>query len=312
MKKILVTIKTSDEIKHKIINETDNVEIHFIDKNDLNKDIIKQYNAIIGNVNPELLENSNIEWLHLETAGIDKYTKIPDKIQLTNSKGAYSEAIAEYILGSILIMYKRFDQYIKNQKYHSWEYLGEIKQLKNSNICVIGLGDIGNTFALKAHLLGANVFGVKKTIYNKPEYIQKIYTTDNLEEILGKSDIVVLILPSTKDTRNLFDYKLLSKIKKDSLLINVGRGDTVVTEDLIKLLEEKHFGGVVLDVCNPEPLPINSKLWQFDNVLITPHISGNYSMEYSYNKVIDIAIENINNFSNSKQLINIVNKGEDY
>lgn len=312
MKKILVTVDLNSQQKNHFITNVNNATIDFINRKEVTEEILEKYDAVIGNINPRLLNKPIIKWLHLESAGADRFTKINSEIILTNSSGAYGEAIGEYLITAVFTLTKRFNQYIKTQINHNWNYLGKVRQIKDSVVTVVGLGNIGNTFSKKMHALGAKVYGVKRNIDHKPDYIEKLYTMDNMEEILKVSDIVVLILPSTPSTKNYFNYDKLKMINPDALLINVGRGDTVVTEDLIKLLEEGHFYGVCLDVVHPEPLPINSKLWQFDNVIITPHVSGNYSMDYTLKKVIDIAVVNINNFVNNQPLINVINKDEGY
>ena len=115
-------------------------------------------------------------------------------------------------------------------------------------------------------------------------------------------------MPGTDETFGLFDHDLLSKMKKDSVLINVGRGKIINTNDLIRCLDEGYFRGVYLDVVDPEPLPMNNKLWNYDRVLITPHISGGYNLSSTLDRVIDIVIDNLNNYADNKQLINTVDK----
>lgn len=312
MKKILFTIDVNEAEKNEFSNISNEVQIDFKAKKEVTKDLLKEYDALIGNIPFNLLEDTILDWVHLESAGADRYIKLNPSTILTNSSGAYGEAIAEYILAAVFTLYKKFDKYIKVQQLHSWEKLGNVKQVKNSKVCIIGLGDIGKTFAQKIHALGAEVYGVKRNIEEKYEYIKQLYTIDTMDDILSKSDIVVLALPSTGSTKHLFNYKKLKAINKNAILINVGRGDAIVTQDLIKILEEGYFDGVCLDVCDPEPLPINSKLWQFSNVIITPHVSGNYSMEYTYLKVLEIAKINIKNYIDGKPLINVINKTEGY
>lgn len=308
MLKVLVVIEVDDKVKKKMINECNNASLDFYDRKDVTPELLNNYDVLVGNLTPKLLKETNLKWIHLESAGAERYLDIDSNVILTNSTGAYGEAIAEYMLAGIFTFFKRFNEYIKVQPNHSWNYLGKVKRVYGSKVLVVGLGDIGNTFARKMKDLGCRVSGVKRTLNDAPEYIDNIYTFDNIDEVIGEYDIVALSLPHTKETDKIFDYNRIKKMKKDALLINVGRGKTVDTDDLIKALEEGHLLGACLDVVDPEPFPINSRLWQLDNVIITPHVSGNYSMDYTYERVIEIAIDNINRYSKGEELINLIDR----
>ena len=313
MKKILVVIDLKDDEKQMFLDACKDVSITFCNRKDVSENMLNEYDGVVGNLTPKLLKNkTNIKWVHLESAGAEQYLDIDSNIVITNSTGAYGEAMAEYMIAYIFAIYKRVNEYINAQKNRSWEYLGQVSRVANSKVLAVGLGDIGCTFGKKMNALGAKVYGVKRTVGKNPQYIEDIYTFEKIDEILGEMDIVALSLPSTKETYKFFDYDRLKKLKKGAVLINVGRGITVDTDALIKVLNEGHLLGVYLDVVDPEPLPINSKLWQFDNVLITPHVSGNYSMQYTFERVIQIAIDNINKYSKGIDLDNIVDREKGY
>lgn len=309
MLNILVLIEVDESLKQKMIDECKGVNLVFCNRKEVTLEKLNEFDVLIGNLTMKLLkEPNNLKWIHFETAGVEQFLDIDENIILTNSTGAYGEAIAEYMIAAVFTLYKRFHEYIDNKIYRSWEYLGKVKRVYGSNVLVVGLGDIGYSFARKMKALGCNVSGVKRTISEKPDYIDNIYTFDNIDEVIGDFDIVALSLPHTKDTNKIFDYNRIKKMKKDAVFINVGRGKTVDTDGLIKALEEDHLLGVCLDVVDPEPLLVNSKLWQFDNVIITPHVSGNYSMDYTLERVVEIAIDNINRYSKGEELINIVDR----
>lgn len=302
----LFSINCSDELKERVKNNTHDINIVFKSKKEI--DNLDGIDVVIGNVDKELLENSDVKWLQLESAGCEKYISLLDKMMITNTTGAYGEAISEYMLSGLLMFNTRMNQYLMKQQYHLWNNLGNHIGMSDLKILVVGLGDIGRAFASKAHALHAKVYGVKRNINVKYDYIEDIYTLDKLNDIIGDFDVVAISLPGTSETYHLFNYELLTKMKKDSVLINVGRGQIINTDDLIRCLDEGYFRGVYLDVVDPEPLPMNNKLWNFDNVMITPHVSGGYNLSSTLDRVIDIVINNLNNYVDNKQLNNIVDK----
>lgn len=254
----------------------------------------------------------NVKWIQLEMAGVDNYTEIDKEIILTNCSGAFGEIISEYMLSYLLLSSNNLLDYYKNQKEKTWTNIGRIKALSELSILSIGMGDIGSLFSKKAHLLGAKVSGLRRTRQEKEDYLDKLYTIEELDEAIKDYDVIAISLPATKDTYHLFDYARLMKMKKGSVLINVGRGSTIVSEDLIRAVNEKHFSSVFLDVFEVEPLPMNNPLWNLENVYITPHITGNYNADITVKKVLEIINTNLINYRDNKPLINIVDKSIGY
>ena len=118
---------------------------------------------------------------------------------------------------------------------------------------IVGLGDIGREFGWRMKALGCTVTGVKRTPGGCPDYVDRLVLMDQIEEELPNADIVALCLPSTPETRHFFDQRRLALTRRDCVLVNVGRGVTVETPALCALLDQGHFGGLVLDVVDPEP-----------------------------------------------------------
>lgn len=265
--------------------------------------------VIIGYFPPEKVELAkNVKWIQLESAGANKFKNIDENIILTNASGAFGEIISEYMLCFTLLSINKYLDYDKNQKDNQWLNLGHIKSLKEISILSIGMGDIGSSYAKKLYDLGANIAGVRRNKYEKPDYLEALYSFEELEEALPKYDIIALSLPETEETIHLLDYKKLKTMKEGSTIINVGRGSVFITEDLIKVIKENHFKDVFLDVFENEPLPMNNILWNLDNVHITPHITGNYNANITVDKIIDIIKTNLEHYKNNEELENIVDK----
>lgn len=305
MKALFLTPLT-EEKKQQFLN-TD-IQWTFKNKKDVTKDDFIDIDIVFGNPKPELLENTNVKWLQLDSAGANTYCNLPDTIQLTNASGAYGQGIAEHMLAYTLAVKKNVFAYETVAKNHNWTNLGSVPTINHLTVVSVGMGDIGSHYAKIMHTLGATVYGVRRTIHDTPSYIQKMYTFQDFSEILAQADIVALSLPETQETIHLFDYEMLHKIKKGAMIINVGRGSAIVSQDLIKVMQEKHLSAACLDVTEQEPLPRNSALWTCENVYITPHISGRFNAETTYDNVIDIMYTNLQHYLNNEPLEHVVNK----
>lgn len=306
MKAFCVTPVTDDR-KHLL--EKTGVEITFIEKQEVTPEVLQGAEIIFGNLSPQLINTiDSIRWVQLDSAGADSYKGLRDDITLTNCSGAYGEAISEHMLGYVLTVEKNLYAYHDRQKERSWESLGSVPVMRNLKVLCVGMGDIGSSFAQKMHLLGCTVYGVRRSVHDVPDYIETMYTMDNMNDILSECDIVALSLPQTSETIGMFDYQRLSMMKKDAVIINVGRGSAIVSTDLVRIMKEGHLKAACLDVTEHEPLPKNNPLWTCPGVYITPHISGRFNAEVTYDKVLDIFSTNLEHYLNHEPLEHIVDK----
>lgn len=282
------------------------------------KEVLESSHIIIGQPSlDQIAMAKNLEWIQFTFAGVESYLKIPDLLTnciLTNATGAFGESIAEYLLTMVLDLYKKMPLYRDQQKKERWEDLGQEGSLFGKRVLIVGAGDIGCSFAKLLHVFSTHTIGVRRVARECPPYFEKMYTLEQLDKQLELADVVAFCLPSTGKTRNLMDERRLRLMKKDALLLNVGRGDAIVTKDLVNVLQENHLLGVGLDVVNPEPLPKKHPLWKMDQVILTPHISGgslNHLPE-TYEKIIDICIENLKRYANGELLKNKVDQETGY
>lgn len=271
---------------------------------------VEKADVIIGNLPPARLQNAkNLKWMQLNSAGTNGYLEqeiFKGQAQLTNATGSYGLAISEHMLGVMLYFYKRLNQYHQNHKARLWRDEGVVRSVEGARVLIVGLGDIGGEFAKRLKALGAVTVGVRRSDTRKPEYLDELYLTEELDRLLPEADVVAIAVPGLESTAKMFDKKRLSLMKKDALLINVGRGTVVDTDALCALLDEGHFMGVALDVTDPEPLPEDHRLWGYPNVLITPHVSGGYHLRQTYERILGIAVKNLALFVNGKELDNQV------
>lgn len=136
---------------------------------------------------------------------------------------------------------KHIPSYIKNQSDHDWKDEGSVESIYNSNILVLGLGDIGKEFSKRAYAMGVHITGIKRNIKDKPDYIDKLCTMDSLYDELEKADIIVSSLPGSKSTYRLLDEEALAHVKKQPIFVNVGRGSLIDSKVVEKALKENIF-----------------------------------------------------------------------
>ena len=270
---------------------------------------------IIGNPPARVRESKKLEWLQLQSAGIGDFAKkgmLPDGAVLTNASGAYGLAISEYMLGVLLEMFYNLHKYRDKQAKADWSYSGQAQSIYNSTALVVGLGDIGGEFARRLKALGAYTIGIRRKNAVKPDYLDELHFMDQLEMLLPRADIVALSLPGTSLTDNIINRNTLQLMKPNAVLINVGRGNAVDTDALCDALESGMISGAALDVTDPEPLPKEHPLWNVKNAIITPHISGGFSLPETFNRIVGISADNLEAYMSGKKLKNIVDTTAGY
>ncbi len=288
-------------------------------KDRLLSEVIREAHVLAGWRFPdELLQKAkNLKWIQLISAGLsvtEKGYSIPDYISndviVTNTKGVYSDVVADYVIWAMLTMKRKFYKFLQEQPLKRWgQHNGD--DLSQKTVGILGLGQIGLAVAERAKALGMNVIGIKKNFVREAlSFVAQVYPIGKLYQVLSTSDIVVLCLPLTVETEGFLGIEEFRSMKRDAIFIDVSRGGIVKEKDLIKALKDKLIAGAVLDVFQIEPLPPDNELWDLDNVVITPHISSltkNYSM-----KVGQFLCANIQQFIAGKSLANVIDRAKGY
>lgn len=263
---------------------------------------IYKADIIIGN--PKIY-NIFPKFIQLESAGYEQYEN-KFACPICNASKSFGLGISEYLICTILMSLRHMKTHMHNQNQRNWNRFEDtIQSIFGSCILILGLGDLGLTFAKKAKALGAYTIGVRKS--NKDcDIVDEVYMMNSLNKLLPRADIIVCALPSTKDTRYLLNQEHFHLMKKSALFCNVGRGDLVKRSTLEKVMREKIIQGMVLDVIEDEPLDPSSSLWLDPNVIITPHVSGTFQLAKAKEIFLDIARKNVHAFIHGKPLINQV------
>ena len=306
--KLLCAMPLNDHHKKLIAERLPNTEIAYAGYNTAVAEQIYGADAIFGNVNPAFFQDcSSIKWVQLGSAGADEYLPaIRNGMLITNATGGYGDTISEHILAVLLMLQKKLHVYHDNMRKGIWKKSGEVRGINGSTTLILGMGDIGGTFGKKMKLLGAYVIGVRRSDMKKPDYCDELYNFEHIDELLPRADSVIMALPNTPETVGIMNWDRLNRMRRDAVLINVGRGSAVVQDDLIRALNEERIWGAGLDVASPEPLPESHPLWRAKNLIITPHTSGGWTLPKNVDDVLKIFFDNLDRWENGKELLNIV------
>lgn len=227
---------------------------------------------------PDVLKRiSRPKRVHFTSSGVDKLQKMGiDKemkgVSVTSAAGVNAVAIAEYVMGGILSFAKQFHLFRDRQKEEAWKrpWLHEIR---GDCLGIIGLGHVGRSIVPLARGMGLRVRGCD--LQTSPmEGVEMIHPVSRRNELAAWADYLVVSVPLTDETRGIADAGMFQKMKPTALFINVSRGETTVTDDLVKALESKEIAGAVLDVFEEEPLPAGHPFWKMEQVIMTPHVAG--------------------------------------
>ncbi len=254
-------------------------------------------------------EMNNLQWMMTFSAGVDHYQKwgkVPKHIPLANLPGGSGIPIAEFVIGMILNLSKKFNQMWDNQKERKFIRIrGE--ELYGKTIGIIGLGGIGRQIAKRAKAFDMNVIGTDIQVMDVP-FVDRVFLSEQVDEVIRQSDYVVLSCPETDETRGMMNEKRFKSMKKTAYLINCARGSLVIKEDLIKALNEGWIAGAANDtqwIKHPLPsyLPSEDEAWDAKNLYITPHISS-WSDMYAP-RFGGAFVDNIEHFLKGEPLVNI-------
>lgn len=315
-KKILVVLPVSEGQKERLEEFADKSCFTYTSYKKATKKMVEEADIIIGNIDPDLLEYAkNLEWLQLNSAGADAYVKkgiLPEEVVLTNATGAYGPGVAEHMLAVLFSIQKKLHLYRDNQNQCEWQDEGEVMSLRGGCALIVGLGDIGLYFARLLRNFGYRVIGIKRRPGQVPQGVDELYTMEHLDELLPEADVIFSVLPETKATKNIFNAKRFREMKNSAVFLNAGRGSAVNTEDLCQALIAGEIYGAGLDVTDPEPLPSQHKLWNMKNVVITPHISGDFHHPATLYRIVDIAAGNLKRYCAGEPLMNVVDRETGY
>lgn len=254
--------------------------------------------------------SDKLQWLQLPDAGIEKWL-VPEIVEgnfsTTSASGAYGGQVAEHALSLILAGYHEL---VRASRALQWDPSSlKVSTLREAQVLIVGAGGIGTGLSELLEAFSCNTTFATKFPRQVGSGSISIGFADIKQE-LSRFDVVVLACPSTDETRWMVDSRFLQSMNSDSMLINVARGDLVVTRDLIHALETHQIRFAGLDVTSPEPLPADSKLFKLSNCLITPHVAN--PPEQKKQGFVHLARLNLENFTSGKPLRGTISTSRGY
>ncbi len=260
-----------------------------------------------------------LRWVHSSAAAVEGLLPLKElaarDIVVTNSRGVQAIAMAEHVIGGLLVLSRKFDrlleaqrekQWIQNELTEDWPWL-----LHGKRMTVVGLGTIGLEVAKRAHAFGMKVTGVRRRIDEKrPRFIDRVLSPEQIDDAVDGCDVLVLAAPGVSATKGMIQESHIARLNPGAIVVNVARGAVIDEAALVRALETRRLGGAVLDVFNTEPLPPDSPFWSLPNVVVSPHSSGFRATHWD--DVLDLFTDNLRRWLRGKPLRNLVDPAAGY
>jgi phosphoglycerate dehydrogenase-like enzyme len=273
--------------------------------------------VLLGSCTPETVAaGTALRWIQHYYVGVERCVAAPGLrergILVTNSKQLAGPQIAEHVIALTLALGRGLPYYARAQQRAEWDDRTEVPQweLEGKTMLVVGLGGIGTEVAQRAHALGMRVIATRGSGREGPAFVEYVGLPDELHALAARADVVVNCTPLTLATTGLFDRAFFRAMKRGGYLVNIGRGRSVVTADLVEALRAGELAGAGLDVTDPEPLPADSPLWAMDNVILTPHVAAGSDVAPA--RVWTLVKENLRRYVAGERMLNLVDVDKGY
>jgi phosphoglycerate dehydrogenase-like enzyme len=263
-------------------------------------------------VPPGLLPSMpKLRWAQSMTAGVEGWLALPDlpkNLTLTCARGTHTESMPENIMASLFYVAKPLAIAASNKQAGKWVHT-VAQPLTGKTLGILGVGAVAGEVARMAKAFGMTVIGTKR----RPEKIanvDEVLPAERTDEVLARSDFLLLLLPATPTTDNFINAERLSRMKPTAWLLNFGRGHLIKDDDLIAAVKNKTIAGAVLDVFRQEPLPAEHPFWKTDGILVLPHIGGPHPQRDRF--VAKLFVDNLGRFLDGTPLKEVVDRTAGY
>ncbi|MGA9874142.1 MAG: D-2-hydroxyacid dehydrogenase [Rhodococcus sp. (in: high G+C Gram-positive bacteria)] len=249
-----------------------------------------------------------LNWVHIAAAGVDSLMfdeLVGSNVVVTNSRGIFDRPIAEFVLAQILAFAKDSSTSAALQRRREWKHR-ETERIDAAHAMVVGTGAIGREIARLLTAVGMTVSGAGRTARTGDADFGVVHASSSLAHVVGDVDYLVLVAPLTDTTRHLVDADVLAAAKPGIRVVNVGRGELLDTDALLRYMSTGHVAGAALDVFEEEPLPHDSPVWTTDNLVVTPHMSGDAAGWRL--RLAELFIDNFHRYAAGNELHNVVDK----
>ena len=251
-----------------------------------------------------VVRQGRLRWIQSSAAGMD-HCLVPSVVEsdivVTSASGALSDQVAEHTLALMTAWCRSLPTFFRAQQ--KKEFVRRpTRDLTRSTVGLIGFGGVGRRLARLLSALDCRILATDMYPVDKPDYVEALWGAERMTDLLAQVDVAVLCVPLNPSTRGMIDGAALQRMKPGGLLVNVARGPLVVPADLVDALQSGHLAGAVMDVTDPEPLPVESKLWEMPQVIITPHVGGQAA--WRNDKITELFCRNLRRRQQGLPLIN--------
>lgn len=308
--KFLIYPAVGEEELQEIQSVSNVVEVLNVREEDKAIEVIGEVDAMYGVINPKLLERAEkLRWIQTPMAGLEHYmfsALIENNVAMSNMQGIYSDNIADHVMGYVLMFARGFHIYLRHQLEQQWAPGVPVIHLADGTLGVIGLGGIGIEVAKRGAAAEMQVIATDAVRTEKPDFVDVLWGSDRLGNLLMESDFVVSCVPHTPETVKLIGADQFRQMKRTAYFINVSRGIVVDLAALTTALQHGEIAGAGLDVFETEPLPAAHPLWGMQNVIITPHTASD--APHTAKRRLAVLKGNIRRFVAGEPLQNVVDK----
>ena len=270
-------------------------------------DIVLGWDFQYGELHKAWKNADQLKWIFWAGAGVDSLLfpeLVESDVVVTNCRGVFDRSMAEYVLGFIIAFGKHFPESVRLQSQHVWKHRHS-EQLLGKEVLIVGVGSIGREIARLLTAFGLTVCGVGRR-HREDKDFGVIYAGSELNSRLATADFVVVMCPSTPESRGMFGVAQFEAMKDSARLINMARGEILDEAALLDALRNGQIAGAALDVFTKEPLPQDSPLWDMDNVIVSPHMSGDF---HEHGDVVAAAFfENLKRYRSGEPMLNVIDK----
>lgn len=254
-----------------------------------------------------------LRWIQSSAAGVEFIARVPALVEsdvvITNTRGAHGPSIGEHVFALLFAMTRDLPECLDRQRRHYWSrdpLYRTVREVKGLTMGLIGFGAIGRAIAERALAFDLKLLAVDAQAVDGQPYLDEVWPTSRLPELLAGSDVVVVAAPLTPATRGLLGATALAAMRPDAYLIAISRGGIVDEAALAAALGTGHLAGAALDVTAVEPLPAESPLWDAPRLLLTPHLAG--ASDAKERRCVEILRDNLLRFAADEPLLNVVDK----
>ncbi|MCE2440668.1 MAG: D-2-hydroxyacid dehydrogenase [Candidatus Latescibacteria bacterium] len=276
--------------------------------------VVGDADVIFGMYTEEIIRAAGkVRWIQTTSAGMDMLMDIPGvregRFRLSNASGLHALQVAEHAWALTAALFRGLHAAVRNQLAGEWKG-APIRDLYGATAGIVGFGGIGRRYAWLAKGFEMRILAVDVQQSEKPEYVEALWETDRLDDLLAESDVVFIACPYTPQTQRLIDGHAFRLMKNSAFLINTARGPIVDEAALVDALRSAEIAGAGLDVFEIEPLPDTSPLWEMENVIITTHSAG--ASNYRPQRTVDFFCENLRRFMAGEPLLNETDRNLGY